>query len=122
MQLLVQYVVPVTLSPVDTALRGVVKKYLHLSDCNTDDLLYSRKRNIKYIGFPELGIEAKICALHDGLQLSAAAPLFGAIVKFAGLTGRLEDLSRPLEWCSRLHGGHHQKEVAILMSKRFFEM
>lgn len=100
-----------------------MKKYIHFSDCNTDDRLYSRKRNVKYIGFPELGIEAKICALHDGLQLlSAADPLFGAIVEFAGLKGRLEDFSRQLEWCSRLHGGHHQKEVAILMSKRFFEM
>lgn len=109
-----------TLSP---ALRSVVKKYLHLPDCNTDDLLYSRKRNVKYIGFPELEVEAKICALHDGLQLlSAADPLFGVIVEFARLRGRLEDFSRQLECCFRLHGGHHQEEVAILMSKRFFEM
>lgn len=65
------------LHKIDETLSGAVQKILLLADCTKDDLLYSRKRD-GGLGFPELGVQVKICALRAGLQfLSAADPAWG---------------------------------------------
>ncbi|XP_046686485.1 uncharacterized protein LOC124372162 [Homalodisca vitripennis] len=80
-QLLMQYIVPtfahrltidlpssVDLDRVDTALWKEVKDILHLLDCTTDGVLYSRKRD-GGLGFPRLGVQLKICALRACLGM-----------------------------------------------------
>lgn len=84
---LMQFVVPLfshrlTIDPpsdndlhkMDKTLRGAVQKILLLADCTIDDLLYSRKRN-GGLGFLELGVQVKICALCAGVQLLSAADI-----------------------------------------------
>lgn len=58
---------------------GAVKKILHLVDSITDGLLYSRKRG-GGLGFSELGVQTKICALQF---LFTDDPPLGAIATSA---------------------------------------
>lgn len=53
----------IELRKVDTSLREAV---IHLHDSTTDGLLYSRERD-GGLGFPDLGLHVKICALRAGL-------------------------------------------------------
>lgn len=85
------------LKNVDRALRGEIKRILHLPQSVTDCVFYARKRD-GGLGFPNLATQIRVCGLRAGLKLILSEdPLVQNLAEAGGWAARLEHLARQLD-------------------------